>query len=190
MHVFVQHFEKKFFKNPKFFILLTNVLPPETIHLLSSVLRRAMTRRAFLLAPIPKKPIAAALPQRQSAFMAHPKPCLLYVYKMLQTASPSFAKVYITSKKDTLSGVFSLWWRRGEKAATRLPCLAKAPTAPPIPQARGVAFLRKSHGGCDMPPACRQEPPFDSPLACSQNERAALRQLFHFGGGEGSRTPV
>jgi len=26
----------------------------------------------------------------------------------------------------------------------------------------GLAFLRKSHGGCDRPPACRQEPPFKS----------------------------
>ena len=28
----------------------------------------------------------------------------------------------------------------------------------------GFAFLRKSHGGCDMPPACRQEPPFESTI--------------------------
>ena len=26
---------------------------------------------------------------------------------------------------------------------------------------RGIAFLRKSHGGCNMPPACCQLPPFD-----------------------------
>ena len=26
----------------------------------------------------------------------------------------------------------------------------------------GFAFLRKSHGGCDSPPDCRQEPPFES----------------------------
>ena len=26
----------------------------------------------------------------------------------------------------------------------------------------GLAFLRKSHGGCNMPPACCQEPPFES----------------------------
>ena len=25
----------------------------------------------------------------------------------------------------------------------------------------GIAFLRKSHGGYNMPPACCQEPPFD-----------------------------
>ena len=30
--------------------------------------------------------------------------------------------------------------------------------APPV----GLAFLRKSHGGCDSPPDCRQEPPFES----------------------------
>ena len=28
----------------------------------------------------------------------------------------------------------------------------------------GFAFLRKSHGGCDMPPACCQEPPFESTI--------------------------
>ena len=27
----------------------------------------------------------------------------------------------------------------------------------------GIPFLRKSHGGCDLPPAARQEPPFESP---------------------------
>ena len=26
----------------------------------------------------------------------------------------------------------------------------------------GFAFLQKSHGGCDSPPDCRQEPPFES----------------------------
>ena len=26
----------------------------------------------------------------------------------------------------------------------------------------GLAFLRKSHGGCGVPPARRQEPPFES----------------------------
>ena len=28
----------------------------------------------------------------------------------------------------------------------------------------GFAFLRKSHGGCDSPPDCRQDPPFESVL--------------------------
>ena len=32
---------------------------------------------------------------------------------------------------------------------------------------QGLAFLRKSHGGCNMPPACCQEPPFESILAHS-----------------------
>ena len=112
MYICFFKIEKNFFKTPKFFISLTNILILRTTRLLSSVPRRAMTRPAVLPAPIPKKPIAAALPQRQSAFIAHPKPCLLFVYKMLQTASPSFAEVYSASKKDTLSGVFSLWWRR------------------------------------------------------------------------------
>ena len=30
----------------------------------------------------------------------------------------------------------------------------------------GLAFLRKSHGGCNSPPDCCQEPPFESILAC------------------------
>ena len=35
----------------------------------------------------------------------------------------------------------------------------------------GIAFLRKSHGGCDMPPACRPEPPFDP--ACAESLRCS-----------------
>ena len=30
---------------------------------------------------------------------------------------------------------------------------------------QGLAFLRKSHGGCNSPPDCCQEPPFESILA-------------------------
>ena len=43
----------------------------------------------------------------------------------------------------------------------------------------GFAFLRKSHGGCNMPPACCQEPPFES-------ERRRLRLN---GAGGRIRTP-
>ena len=31
---------------------------------------------------------------------------------------------------------------------------------------QGLAFLRESHGGCNSPPDCCQEPPFESILAC------------------------
>ena len=31
---------------------------------------------------------------------------------------------------------------------------------------QGLAFLRKSHGGCNSPPDCCQVPPFESILAC------------------------
>ena len=35
---------------------------------------------------------------------------------------------------------------------------------------QGLAFLRESHGGCNSPPDCCQEPPFESILACSPQE--------------------
>ena len=35
---------------------------------------------------------------------------------------------------------------------------------------QGLAFLRKSHGGCNSPPDCCQEPPFESILARSPFE--------------------
>ena len=34
----------------------------------------------------------------------------------------------------------------------------------------GLAFLRKSHGGCNSPPDCCQEPPFESILANKPSE--------------------
>ena len=35
---------------------------------------------------------------------------------------------------------------------------------------QGLAFLRESHGGCNSPPDCCQEPPFESILASSPLE--------------------
>ena len=35
---------------------------------------------------------------------------------------------------------------------------------------QGLAFLRKSHGGCNSPPDCCQEPPFESILAQAFSE--------------------
>ena len=35
---------------------------------------------------------------------------------------------------------------------------------------QGLAFLQESHGGCNSPPDCCQEPPFESILACSPFE--------------------
>ena len=39
---------------------------------------------------------------------------------------------------------------------------------------QGLAFLRKSHGGCNSPPDCCQEPPFESILAFSHSELCCL----------------
>ena len=35
----------------------------------------------------------------------------------------------------------------------------------------GFAFLRKSHGGCDSPPDCRQEPPFESTFPNTETQK-------------------
>ena len=54
---------------------------------------------------------------------------------------------------------------------------------------KGIAFLRKSHAGCDMPPAYRQVPAFD-PLQrkCHSKAKSTLKGAFYFGGLEGDRT--
>ena len=45
-----------------------------------------------------------------------------------------------------------------------------------------------SHGGCDVPPARRQEPPFDSPLYNVRDHPGGI--VSYVGGGGGNRTPV
>ena len=57
----------------------------------------------------------------------------------------------------------------------------------------GLAFLRESHGGCNSPPDCCQEPPFESILACSPLELNRfgldyLFKLFKSGGPKWTRT--
>ena len=54
----------------------------------------------------------------------------------------------------------------------------------------GIPFLRKSHGGCNMPPACCQEPPFESHSTNfhAKKENAPTRGAFLFGGESGIRT--
>jgi hypothetical protein len=49
----------------------------------------------------------------------------------------------------------------------------------------GFAFLRKSHGGCDSPPDCRQEPPFESTFlnAQTQKDEPSERMSRLSGGG-------
>ena len=50
----------------------------------------------------------------------------------------------------------------------------------------GIPFLRKSHGGCGMPPACRQEPPFESHPRQGHNARKKpIRVDGLFSGGAG-----
>ena len=44
----------------------------------------------------------------------------------------------------------------------------------------GLAFLRKSHGGCNSPPDCCQEPPFESILASSPPELSCRSLDSHF----------
>ena len=41
----------------------------------------------------------------------------------------------------------------------------------------GIPFLRKSHGGCNVPPAHCQEPPFESHLQGKQKDRPFGRSL-------------
>ena len=66
------------------------------------------------------------------------------------------------------------WWR--VPGSNRWPpaCKAGALPAELTPHigflevvGQGLAFLRKSHGGCNSPPDCCQEPPFESILAFS-----------------------
>ena len=69
------------------------------------------------------------------------------------------------------------WWR--VPGSNRWPpaCKAGALPAELTPHigflevvGQGLAFLRKSHGGCNSPPDCCQEPPFESILACSPQD--------------------
>ena len=57
----------------------------------------------------------------------------------------------------------------------------------------GLAFLRESHGGCNSPPDCCQEPPFESILACPPLELNCLGldfplSFFRSGGPKWTRT--
>ena len=51
------------------------------------------------------------------------------------------------------------------KSRLSIPLVSETKTL--VPPGR-IAFLRESHGGCNSPPDCCQEPPFDS--ACQRNE--------------------
>ena len=53
----------------------------------------------------------------------------------------------------------------------------------------GFAFLRKSHGGYGMPPACRQEPPFESLLLLEHQESPPPMAVVFLGAPGGIRTP-
>ena len=58
---------------------------------------------------------------------------------------------------------------------------------------QGLAFLRESHGGCNSPPDCCQEPPFESILALNPFELnfLGLDSCFFFfrsGGPKWTRT--
>ena len=46
----------------------------------------------------------------------------------------------------------------------------------------GFAFLRKSHGGCDMPLVCRQEPPFESVPQMPIRRKRPIRKDWSFSG--------
>ena len=52
-----------------------------------------------------------------------------------------------------------------------------------VAETDGLAFLRKSHGGCDSPPDCRQEPPFEysSRNTLLMKKRTANAVLFSGG---------
>ena len=55
----------------------------------------------------------------------------------------------------------------------------------------GLAFLRKSHAGCNMPPAYRQEPAFESRLRPSRSHRSAsTRGAVRSGGPKWTRFSV
>ena len=45
---------------------------------------------------------------------------------------------------------------------------------------RGIPFLRKSHGGCGVPPAPRQEPPFESHSTNIHAEKENAPTRVHF----------
>ncbi len=49
----------------------------------------------------------------------------------------------------------------------------------------GFAFLRKSHGGCDMPPAYRQEPPFESFSPATKKIITPVGVMIFLAAGEG-----
>ena len=68
----------------------------------------------------------------------------------------------------------SLWWRVPGSNRRPPACGAGALPAELTPQVEdfevvgqnGLAFLRKSHAGCNSPPDCCQEPAFESILVC------------------------
>ena len=53
----------------------------------------------------------------------------------------------------------------------------------------GFAFLRKSHGGCDSPPDCRQEPPFESTFTNTHTKQKNRQRRFLCLVGEGGFEP-
>ena len=46
----------------------------------------------------------------------------------------------------------------------------------------GFAWLRPDQVGCDMPPACRQEPPFESVLQTPKPTKRPIRKDWSFCG--------
>ena len=81
----------------------------------------------------------------------------------------------VSTSVGTSVSVFRKWWRLA--GSNRWPPACKAGALPaelnphihllPFVEVvgQGLAFLRKSHGGCNSPPDCCQEPPFESILA-------------------------
>ena len=80
-----------------------------------------------------------------------------------------------SSFNGTSVNLFKMWWRLAGSNRWPPACKAGALPAELNPHilflciwevvGQRLAFLRKSHGGYNMPPACCQEPPFESILA-------------------------
>ena len=96
--------------------------------------------------------------------------CLSFFFKRLNETSNSFGISVNLFLVVEISGIEPL---TSCLQGRRSPSWAK----PPYPSAlfevvgqNGLAFLRKSHAGCNSPPDCCQEPAFESILAPSPSE--------------------
>ena len=102
--------------------------------------------------------------------------CIIITMFSFQGAAESLLrnsmKFLVSKELQSISYDSFGWWRLAGSNRWPPACKAGALPAELNPHihfvevvGQGLAFLRESHGGCNSPPDCCQEPPFESILA-------------------------